>query len=440
MSNLPRQGEQTASMRYPFYALIKIKNISLFNNAFYLMLNSMSTSLLGFVFWNIMARFFVPAEVGIGSALVAASGLIAALSNLGLSTGLVRFVPEVRDRSAQLINSFFTLSGGIALMGSLIYLGGAFYWSPALKFVSGDLWLLSLFTVFTAFTALSSLTDMALVAGRSARYVFFKNTVNSLIKLPLPVLAFAFMGGYGIFAGTGIGFVAAVLLAWFFFLPSIYKGYFPRPAYEKDLVQQVLPYSFANYLANLLNGAPGFIYPLMVINTLGPEKNAYFYIAWMMVMVLSIIPSGLAQSLFAEGSHDQTKLAQNSRRALSFALALSLPAAGAMILLGGWFLHFFGTGYSENGTGIIRFLALAVVPQCVNVVYITVNQVKKRVHLIIAQTAVLAVISLGLGYWLLGRVGLNGIGIAYALAHLIVAAAVAWPMWRALKELEVLKN
>jgi len=41
---------------------------------------------------------------------------------------------------------------------------------------------------------------------------------------------------------------------------------------------------------------------------------------------------------------------------------------------------------------------------------------------------VLAVVSLGLGYWLLGRVGLNGIGMAYALAHLVMAAAAAWPL------------
>jgi len=74
----------------------------------------------------------------------------------------------------------------------------------------------------------------------------------------------------------------------------------------------------------------------------------------------------MAQSLFAEGSHDQQKLAQNGRRALVFALALTLPAAVAMILLGGWFLHFFGTGYAENGTDIMRYLAAAVIPQCVN--------------------------------------------------------------------------
>jgi len=420
----------------------KFRESSLFSNAFFLMLNNVTTSLLGFVFWNIMARVFSPEQVGIGSALVAASGLIAVLSNMGLGVGLIRFIPEVKDRVERLINSSFTLSGGLAVVGSLIYLGGIRYWSPVLGFVAEDLWFLPLFVVFTVVTALSVLTDQSLVAGRSARYVFFKNTFNSLVKLPMPILFFAYMGGFGIFAATGVGFLLANLLSWFFYLPSVYKGYLPRPAYESDLVRRMLPYSFANYLANLLNGAPNFIYPLMVINLLGPEKNAYFYIAWMMTMVLSVIPNGLAQSLLAEGVYDQRKLAQNGRRALAFSLVLSLPAVGAMFLLGGWLLHFFGTGYAENGTGLMQYLALAVFPQCVNVLYITVNQVKKRVYLIIAQTAVLAVISLGLGYWLLGRVGLNGIGIAYALAHLVVAAGVVLPLWRALREgkVETLKN
>jgi len=108
-----------------------------------------------------------------------------------------------------------------------------------------------------------------------------------------------------------------------------------------------------------------------------------------------------------------------------------------MIGLSGWLLHFFGPAYAENGAGIVRFLALAVVSQCVNVLFIAVNQVKKRVRLIIAQTGTLAAISLGLGYWLLVKAGLNGVGMAYALAHLTVALVVVWPLWKALKEKQV---
>jgi len=73
--------------------------------------------------------------VGIGSALVSASGLVAALANLGLGVGLVRFIPEVKKRENLLINSSFTLAAGVALAGSVIYLAGVGRWSPALVFV-----------------------------------------------------------------------------------------------------------------------------------------------------------------------------------------------------------------------------------------------------------------------------------------------------------------
>jgi O-antigen/teichoic acid export membrane protein len=411
----------------------KIKGSSLYTNAFYLILNSAVTSLLGFVFWNIMARFFPPGEVGIGSALVAASMLLGALANLGLGAGLTRFLPEAGENRNRLLNASFTLSGIIAAGGSLFYLAGTDYWSPALVFVRGNILLLGFFVIFTAATALSALIDQALVAGRSARYVFWRNTVISLTKLPLPVLAFSQLNGYGIFAGTGAAVAAGVLLAWFMFLPSVYRGYRLRPAQAGYVVKQMLPYSLGNYMANLLNSTPGLIYPLLVLNLLGPEMSAYFYIAWMMTMVLAVIPSGMAQSLFAEGSHDQHELAPNGRRALVLALLLSLPAVGAMALLGGWLLHFFGPGYAENGAVTMRYLALAVIPQCVNVLYMTVNQVKKKVHLVVVQTGVLSAISLGAGYWLLGKFGLNGTGMAYALAHFIVAAVVVWPLLRALR-------
>ncbi|WP_128739126.1 lipopolysaccharide biosynthesis protein [Desulfocucumis palustris] len=398
------------------------------------MLSNVSTSFFGFVYWNIMARFFEPAQVGIGSALVSASSLVAILAGLGLRIGLIRFVSESRERAVLLINAAFTLVGVVSLSGAIIYLSGIKYWSPALGFVRENIVFLLLFMFFTATTALSGLTDGSLIAGRMSKYVFWKNTIISVFKIPLPILIFAHWGSFGIFAGMGTGFAVGVLITWLFFLPKVYEGYFPRPAIAKDIMQKVLPYSFANYAANLLNMAPQYIYPLMVLNIVGPENSAYFYVSWMMTMVLSVIPNGISQSLLAEGSHDPKKLGRDGRKVLLLSLGISIPAVGAMVLLGGWLLHFFGPGYSEKGTTVLIYLAIAVIPQCINTLYITVNQVKKQIYLIIAQTSFLSIVALGVGYFWLGRVGLPGIGMAYLTAHLVLSILVFRPLWIALKE------
>ncbi|OPY62851.1 MAG: Polysaccharide biosynthesis protein [Pelotomaculum sp. PtaU1.Bin065] len=420
-----------------YFYLKNVHGSSLYNNAFYLVLNSLTTSFWGFVFWNLMARYFTPAEVGIGSGLVSASGLVAMLASLGLGIGMIRFLPQAGEKSGALINSGFTLAGIIAVLGSIVYLSGMAHWSPALVFVRESFWMSFLFVLFSVATILALLVERVLTAGRSANYVFWQNTFICLVKLPLPIFVFAHLQGYGIFTSNGAATLAGVALSWLRFLPAVYRGYFPKPLLDGKMMKQVLPYSFANYIGNLFNNILGFIYPLMVLNTLGSEENAYFYIAWMMVQVLTFIPAGAAQSLFAEGSHNQKRLGRDGRRVLAVTLLLSLPAVGVMIWLGGWLLHFFGPGYSEHGTGVMRYLALAVIPQSVNILFITVNQVKKRVHLIIMQTWALSALALGLGYWLLSRIGLSGIGAGYALANFLIAAVVVGPLLKVLRQKQI---
>ena len=433
MTNHVRGTRLLCSQLYlDFY--FKWRNTPLYNNAIYLMLNNITTCLLGFVFWNVMARFYTPSQVGIGASLIAASSLIGVLAELGLRIGLIRFVPEDRENAGHLINAAFTLAGLSSLIGGLIYLVGIRIWSPALRFIQGDTLLLLMFLIFTVTNTFSGLTDGSLIAGRSTRYVLFKNTLVSILKIPLPIFIFAHLEGFGIFAGNGVSFAVAVLTAWLLYLPKVYKGYLPRPVIAKDILQKVLPYSFANYMANMLNLSPQFIYPLMVLNVLGPENSAYFYIAWMMTMVLVVIPNGVSQSLLAEGSHNPHKMGRDGRRVLYLSLALSVPAVAVMMVMAGWLLHFFGPGYAENGTTVFRFLALAIIPQCVNTLYITVNQVRKQVYLIIAQTGFLSIVAIGVGYWWFGNAGLPGLGMAYLLAHSVLAFVVIRPLLKVLKE------
>ncbi|HHW41601.1 MAG TPA: oligosaccharide flippase family protein [Syntrophomonadaceae bacterium] len=106
---------KSRTIRLPLLQLcLKARRSSLYSNAFYLILNTAATSILGFVFWNVMARCFSHSEVGIGSALNAASGLVASIATMGLDIGLVRFGPEVKGRASSLINSAFTLADSAA--------------------------------------------------------------------------------------------------------------------------------------------------------------------------------------------------------------------------------------------------------------------------------------------------------------------------------------
>jgi len=221
---------------------------------------------------------------------------------------------------------------------------------------------------------------------------------------------------------------AGIVLTVFLFLPSVYQGYHPRITCSPPLIKSILPYSFANYAANLFNGLPGFLYPLMVINVLGAEQSAYFYIAWMFSMVLAIIPSSFSQSLLAESAYDSANLGRNCLRALLLSLLVAVPAVAALMFLGGWFLSVFGREYSQNGVLVLRYLCISIIPMSVNIIFLTINQVRKRLSLIIIHMAALGTIALVLGYVLLRSYGLPGIGLAFTIAHLLVALVVTIPL------------
>jgi len=113
--------------------------------------------------------------------------------------------------------------------------------------------------------ALSTLTDQAMVAGRTVSYVFWKNILISLLKLPLPVFIFRHLEGFGIFTAIGLATAVGVLLALLRFLPGVFRGYFFRPVIGRDVLGPVFPFTLGNYLTSLFNSAIGFVFPLLVL-------------------------------------------------------------------------------------------------------------------------------------------------------------------------------
>lgn len=83
--------------------------VSLYRNAVYLMINSAIVSFTGFFFWMAAARLYPAEAVGLASAAMAAIGLLAILSTLGLDFALIRFLPGSGEKARDMINSCFTI-------------------------------------------------------------------------------------------------------------------------------------------------------------------------------------------------------------------------------------------------------------------------------------------------------------------------------------------
>ena len=180
-------------------------------------------------------------------------------------------------------------------------------------------------------------------------------------------------------------------------------------------------YSGGNYLANLLSVSPALILPLMVVNLLGPEQNAYFYIAWMIASLLSAIPSAVSQSLFAEGSHFEDRLRENVMKSLKFTFLLLVPAVIVLILVGKWLLLAFGSSYSLNGLRLLWILSLSSLPSAINHIYSGILRVKSKLKELMVIWGFIALSVLLASYLIIPASGIVSIGYAWLGAQAIVA-------------------
>lgn len=407
--------------------LIKVLNSPLYKNSVYLIVNAAITTSLGFFFWIVVARFYSEDQVGYGSAIVSAVALIALFSRMGLGMALIRFLPST-DKPVEMINSSLTLSGIISLVLVGVFIAGIDVWSPALSFIKDNAIFVTSLALFAVFLTLSGMLETVFIARRKAGFILAKNTIVSLLKIPLPIILVMYFRAFGIVSSWGIAVGIAVAISLFYFLPRVQNSYIPIPQLRWNVLKGKWMYSLGNHVAMIFDVAPGFVLSLIVVNRLGAEQNAYFYIAWMIITLLFAIPDSVCRSLFAESSHFEDELEANARRSLKFIYLLIVPAIIVLVAGGKWLLLLFGWVYSVNAYSLLWILALSGILVSLNRVYAATLRVKGRIRELMILSGFIAIVVILVAIFASPTTGIVGIGYGWIAAHGIVSVYVAWRM------------
>jgi O-antigen/teichoic acid export membrane protein len=392
----------------------------LFRNSFFLMANTAVLAGLGFFFWMVVARFYTEAEVGWGSAIISAISLLALLSVPGFGASLIRFLPKA-EKPQEMINTCFTISGAIAVVLAVIFVAGLDIWSPALAFIKYNMVFAAAFVLFVLVQAITGVMPSVFIARRRADFSLYRSSIFSLLKIPLPILLVLFFHTFGIAASWGVASAVALAVALFFFVPRVLPHYKPVPGFRPGVISGMWRYSAGSYPARLFSAAPGLVLPMVVVNLLGAEQNAYFYVAWTIASLLFAIPAASARSLFAEGAHFEVDLRDNLAKTLKFVFIILVPAVIVVLLVGKWLLLLFGASYSESGLLLLRVLSVSGLFVGVNSIYATTLRVEDRLRELIFMLGFLALATLLGSYLVMPRAGLVGIGYVWLAVQGVVA-------------------
>ena len=398
-------------------------NTPLYANSIYLMMNAAANAFLGFVFWIVVARFYAAEDLGFASALLATATLLSHVGSLGLGMGLIRFLRGAGSEAPKLVNSCLTLSGLVATGLGAIFLAGLPLWSPALSFVREDSIFIGAFILLVATTTILERLAEVFIALRRTRFVLLQYTVANLIKLTLVFVLASHFTIFSIFTSVLIGVIIALGAGILLFLPRVMPDYRPLPNLRALLTRQRFLFSFTNYISQVFWNIPTWLLPIMVVNLLGGQSNAYFYITWSIAMLLFAIPYSVSNALFAEGSHQDDQLKSHVTRSLKF-MVLLIPMIAVMLLAGGKILLLFGSEYSLAGEKVLRVLSISAIPLAVNVIYLGIARVRSQLKEIILLSVGVAIGSLTLSYVLIPSFGIMGPGIGWLTSNTVAASIV----------------
>jgi O-antigen/teichoic acid export membrane protein len=397
----------------------------LFANSVANLANQLLFAIVGMVFWLIAAHLYSAQDVGIGSAAYSAMIVVSYFSLLGLDYSLMRFLPNSGERANGLINLTFLIGGIASLAISGIFVAGIRIWTPALISLQQNIGLCVAFVVFTAGWTWYWLAGRVCMGKSRAIYALAQGGIFNILRVVLIVLLAGLAGHFGIFLAWGISGIVAFLIGIAVFVPKAQPGYRVFSSFPRQLLGTILRYSLSNYAVSLFWFGSLYLMPLIIVNALGEEANAYFFISWQFVNILFAISIATSFALLVEGSQRENNLEKNVGKTLTFTFLLTIPAVLLVILCGGWLLQLFGASYAEHGLTMLRFGALSAIPVSFNQVYFAAKRVDMKMRGVIFFNALTFFGSLVLSYFLSRKMGITGAGVAWLSVHGIASLWIA---------------
>lgn len=325
-------------------------------NGYALVANAGLSAALGFLFWMVAARRFHADALGIGAAIVSAATLAALVGKAGFDAAVIRYAPSKEPRALRRLLARATLATiGLTTLVAVCVLLLASFGVPALAPMMTPPYAVA-FVLLAVGTGSAWILDAFFIAEQRAEGVLLRNLAFNVVKIGVPLVIAFEWGGRAIPLAWGVGLAASLVVA----LSLLARRIATHVPTGEAPSQGAFGYAMRNYALNLSEFLPGLLLPLLVLQALGPEENARFFLAWTIATVAFLASKAIAQSAFAALVRDC-----NARAAIAKGLALSAlvlaPLAIVLHVGAPWILALFGPHYVASAP-LLRILALSIAP------------------------------------------------------------------------------
>jgi O-antigen/teichoic acid export membrane protein len=397
-----------------------------------LIMATLITGLLGYVYWTLAARSFDARTVGYAAALVAAMTMVSAVGGLGAGHGMAYILPHAGERWGVIVSSALATVAAVSTALALAFAGIAALLGIQLGELVESPTNLVMFVGVCVLWSVSLVMDDILTVERCANLLLFRHAFAAVVRViavPIILSLWGEAGGFPLFAVWGVSAFCSCLPAIILFFRFSPQGRECSLGWDVEAVRQVLPLALKNHGYVMMAMAPYLLIPILVSNVLSLEANAYYYTTWMITYQVYTIINSTNVALFAHGASAGELDRRQLNRVLLALFAVVVPAVVLLIIVGRIALSILGPGYLENGASLLIWLALVALPKTITELYATVMRIRQRF-----QSAFRLVSGASIGTLVLAAVflriwGLPAIGIAYLVCFSVAAVYCIYDLW-----------
>ena len=382
----------------------------LIQNAIALMISSGGTAVLGVVFWAVAAHLSTASALGRTAAEIAAMLLLATLAQLSYGSIFERFLPVAGEFTFNFVKRAYLLCTAFGLVLAAGYLALGF----GRSFLPSSLGWKLLFVVAVVLWTIFALQDSVLIGLRASRWVAVENIAYSAVKLAFLPVCIAISATEGIFvAWTAPLILTIIAISWYLFRHRIPEHASTSVSTEAlPSARNLIVLASAQYAALLSSVFLPSIVTLIVIQRLGAVANAHYYLPAMIANSLGMFSWGIVRSFLVEATNEPHALRLHANSAIRALLIVLVPSIVLGCIFAPYYLRIFGASYANQGTTLMRLLLISLLGTTVMVFYTAFAWIDKQVWWLTVRNVVSGIIYLVVIFALIGRFGINAIGIA----------------------------
>lgn len=390
------------------------------------------TGVLGFAYWWVAARLFLPQAVGLASAAISAIMLLGSICVLGLGTLLIGELPRQPGKEASLISAALIVVGGVGACGGIVFALVAPLVSADFQPFRAGIGDILLFAAGVSLTTITIVLDQALIGLLKGGLQFWRNTLFAVAKLVVLLLAGFWLLKvgetiYGTWAAGNV--ISLVLLAGL----ALLRGGRSARVFMPDwgLLRKLGLPALQHHMLNLIQRTPTTALPVLVTILLSATTNAWFYVSWMLSDLVFVASYALTTVLYAVNSAQPAELTRKIRMTLSLAVVTSILANCVLLFGATQILDLFGSIYAEQAAWGLRILGLAAFAMIIKHHYIAVSRIHSQMARAALPVAIGGLLELGLAALGARLGGLVGLSLGWVVAVYVEAVFMSPAVYRA---------